>query len=89
VCGTRLTFARMEAHHRRTRAIGPDCPCNALALCGHCHHVRVHGEPEKSRELGRIISRHDRNAPAIHGARLTYGWVLLACDGTMAATSPP
>lgn len=83
VCGGRLAYDAMEAHHRRTRAIGPDCPGNALALCAHCHHVKVHAHPEVARDLGRIISRHDRNTCALHPVRLIYGLVFLNCDGTL------
>lgn len=87
-CGKSLSFAAMQAHHRRTRAVGPDCPCNALALCSNCHHVKVHGQPEKARELGRIISRHDRNAASLHPVRLHHGLVLLDCKGGLAPASP-
>ena len=82
-CGTPVSLSAMEGHHRRTRSIGPDCPCNALALCRDCHHGdTVHGSPETARDLGRIISRHDLGEPAdrpveLHGR----GLVRLACDG--------
>lgn len=83
-CGTGLNIHNMEAHHRRTRSIGPDCPCNALALCSLCHHgPEVHAGPFRARKLGTIISRHYEGRPEnvpvdVHGR----GTVLLACDGT-------
>lgn len=74
-----------EAHHRLTRRLGPDCPCNVLALCPACHHAGVHGHPERSLEQGRILSRHSTAAPStvpvlVHGR----GWVRLTCDGNYA-----
>lgn len=82
-CGIQMTLHTMEGHHRRTRSIGPDCPCNALALCAACHHGdTVHGSPETGRELGRIISRHDRGEPADRVVELhDRGQVYLTCDG--------
>lgn len=89
-CGTGLNLAGMEAHHRRTRRLGPDCPCNALALCPSCHHGPLgHGGPEAAREVGRIISRHDEVEPSevpvtLHG----YGKpVYLTCGGTYLAAA--
>jgi hypothetical protein len=82
-CGLQLNIANMEGHHRRTRRVGPDCPCNALALCGTCHHgPEVHGGPELAMELGTILSRHSDAPPGeleveIHGR----GRVLLGCGG--------
>lgn len=87
-CGTPITlFDGLEGHHRRTRRFGPDCPCNALALCGACHHgPTVHDGPELARELGRIISSHDETDPSTIPVVLRdeIGRVLLACDGTYA-----
>lgn len=82
-CGAPMTVASMEGHHRRTRRVGPDCPCNALALCASCHHgPTVHGGPELAMELGRIVSRHTDTPPydepvELHGV----GRVLLDCSG--------
>jgi hypothetical protein len=89
MCGVGLNIANMEGHHRRTRKIGPDCPCNALALCSTCHHREVHESPERARGLGQIVSRHDDRMPAdvpveLHG----HGDVLLMCDGTFALPGP-
>jgi hypothetical protein len=83
-CGRQLNIANMEAHHRRTRKVGPDCPCNALALCSDCHHAGTHGQPEEARELGRIVSRIGEREPkdvavVIHGQPRP---VLLSCGGT-------
>lgn len=83
VCGKALNIASMEGHHRRTRKIGPDCPCNALALCGSCHHgPTVHGGPKVAMETGRIISRHDDTPPSEIPVRLAVGQMLLSCGGT-------
>jgi 5-methylcytosine-specific restriction endonuclease McrA len=84
LCGKQLGIANMEGHHRRTRRLGPDCPCNAIALCSDCHHgPNVHGGPETARELRLILPRECTDPPAeipveLHGQR----WVLLNCDGT-------
>lgn len=81
-CGAGINVNVMQAHHRRTRRIGPDCPCNALALCPSCHHEEVHGEPERARRLGQIVSAHSPDEPVdvvveVHGR----GPVLLTCGG--------
>lgn len=86
-CDTQLNIVSMEGHHRRTRAVGPDCPCNALALCHECHHGDTHGRPALARALGRIIRREDKTPPSqvvveIHGR----GEVRLDCDGNYVLT---
>ena len=85
VAGPGCTGAATDAHHRQTRRYGPDCPCNLLALCSHCHHVNVHGQPEAARDLGWIVSRHatDPGARCVQVVRL--GLVLLTCEGTYRA----
>lgn len=81
-CGTALAAA-FEAHHRLTRRFGPDCACNALALCSTCHHEEVHGKPATARDLGQIVSRHASTLPGqvpvwVHGPGCA---VLLDCHG--------
>jgi hypothetical protein len=87
VCGATLHGA-MEAHHRLPRRYGPDCPCNALALCGECHHDKVHGQPIESAAAGRILSSTalgaavPDDAPAwlwVRGHGMV--WVQLSCAG--------
>lgn len=82
LCDRQLNVHNMEAHHRRSRAVGPDCPCNALALCSTCHHDDTHGQPVRARELGAIISRGFEGEPADVPVELHRGIVLLACNGT-------
>lgn len=87
---SRPLIAAFEAHHRLTRRFGPDCPCNALALCRDCHHISVHGHPEKARHRGWIVPRTSILAPATVPVRLAgRGWVLLSCDGTLDSTPEP
>lgn len=82
-CAVQLNIANMEAHHRRTRRVGPDCPCNALALCHDCHHHETHGRPTLARSLGRIIRREDPTPPAEIPVELHDGRVVrLDCGGT-------
>lgn len=88
-CGVQLNILSMEAHHRRARRVGPDCPCNALALCEGCHRGNdgVHQRPTLARALGRIIAREDKTPPAqisveIHGR----GDLRLDCDGNYLLT---
>lgn len=83
VCGRNLNVVNMEAHHRRTRTIGPDCPCNALAVCRDCHHDRVHAGPEEARGKGWIVSRHSTTEPADVPVIVAGARVLLTCGGTV------
>jgi hypothetical protein len=80
LCERALTFDSMQGHHRRTRRVGPDCPCNALALCPSCHHERVHAHPEESRGEGWIVSKFDQ--PTGKAVQLPRGKVVLECDGS-------
>lgn len=81
ICGTGLTMVSMEAHHRRTRKVGPDCVGNALALCRSCHHDEVHGQPEVAMDLGWIVSRH-ADAPCQRPVEIRgRGLVVLTCGG--------
>jgi hypothetical protein len=82
ICGTGISLASMQSHHRRTRKLGPDCPCNALALCGTCHHDRVHQQPEAAKGKGRIISRHDERDPEEIPVNVRGREVFLTCGGT-------
>ena len=83
--GPGCTVTATDWHHRQTRRYGPDCPCNTVALCSHCHHVNVHGRPEWARETGWIVSRHSANPGAVPlvlgGSGPARGPVLLPCVG--------
>jgi 5-methylcytosine-specific restriction endonuclease McrA len=82
VCRTDLNNSGMDAHHRRRRRIGPDCSCNALALCPSCHR-EVHAHPAAARAVGHIVS--DPQHPATVGVLVARrGRVLLTCDGAYA-----
>lgn len=65
------------------RRLGPDCPCNTLALCGGCHTRHVHGHPVWARSNGWIVSSAAGLPPADVPAWLHGRWMLLACDGTI------
>jgi hypothetical protein len=82
LCDAPLVIGTMQGHHRRTRQIGPDCACNALALCGDCHHGEVHGQPVRARELGQIVSRHSVDRPSTLPVTIRRGEVFLSCHGT-------
>jgi hypothetical protein len=85
VCDRSLNIANMEGHHRRSKGVrGPhrNCPCNALALCSTCHHDRVHGQREESRDLGRIVSKLTAGDPGDVAVILHRGRVGLSCGGT-------
>lgn len=88
LCGT----ARgTDAHHRQSRAVGVDCPCNLVLLCSGCHHGRVHGHPRWAREMGWIVSRMARGRHRTEPAYLPGpgGWYVLGCDGTRTPTVEP
>lgn len=90
LCAKSLNIANMEGHHRRTRAVGPDCPCNALALCSTCHHDEVHAHPEEARARGWIVTRHASDfEPADVPVELASHpeGVLLTCEGMFAVQS--
>lgn len=81
-CGAAVNVNVMQAHHRRTRRIGPDCPCNALALCPTCHHDETHGKPAEATALGRIVSKLADVEPGQVPVTLHDGReVLLTCAG--------
>lgn len=86
LCGDPISVASMEGHHRRSRSVPGDhrhCPCNALALCGRCHHgPQVHAGPTRAKEIGTIVSRHSVEEPSAVLVRLRTGRVQLNCDGT-------
>lgn len=69
-------------HHRQTKRYGPDCPCNALALCSTCHHVEVHGQPASARDLGWIVSRHASSPGSVPSQVHSLGIVVLTCGGS-------
>lgn len=87
LCGRQLNIHNMEGHHRRSRRVGPDCPCNALALCRDCHHgPEVHGNTDgTARELGRIVSKVADVEPVDVPVQLHVGLVSLTCAGTYLA----
>lgn len=87
VCGAQLNIANMEAHHRRTRRLGPDCPGNGLCLCRSCHHDGVHGQPELAKEKGWIASRFTDEPCAQPVWIQGRGWVTLSCGGEYVSTT--
>lgn len=83
VAGPGCTGTATDWHHRLTRKFGPDCPCNALAACSHCHHANVHESPAVARDAGWIVSKHSRATPAETPVQVVrLGIVLLTCDGS-------
>lgn len=84
LCSRSLTMDTLEGHHRQTRAVGVDCPGNALALCHDCHHgPLVHAGPARGRELGTIVSRHEDDPCAVPVDLPRRGLVVLGCDGSV------
>lgn len=91
LCGRRVPPDTFDAHHRQTRALGVDCSCNLLCLCGSCHTVgpeAIHDSPTLSQLHGRMISRYDsrdhfHEVPVL--LRPDLGWVKLRCDGSLEA----
>lgn len=85
VCDADLNRTGMDAHHRERRRTGPDCPCNALALCPDCHRL-VHAQPLASRQNGHIVTDTPWDTPA----RLRrLGLVRLGCDGGVVRLAEP
>lgn len=90
LCGKALNIVNMEGHHRRSRRFGPDCPCNALALCGDCHHgPKVHGGPTPAKVLGTIVQRHVQRPGEVPVRLPRLGWVELTCGGTTISCAAP
>jgi hypothetical protein len=83
--GPGCTDLATDAHHRQTRRLGPDCPCNLLAVCAHCHHVNVHGQPATARDQGWIVSRHAFDGSGVPVQIHGLGLVLLTCTGEYVA----
>lgn len=81
VAGPGCTGIATDWHHRQTRKLGPDCPCNALAACSHCHHANVHESPAVARDAGWIVSRHATDPGAVPVQVPRLGIVLLPCSG--------
>ena len=55
-CGVTLRWEAWECHHRRLRSQGgKNEAANLIALCGECHHGRVHGKPKWARDHGFIV----------------------------------
>lgn len=79
--GPGCTGTATNWHHRQTRRYGPDCPCNTVALCSHCHHVNVHGQPVAARDLGWIVSRHATDPGLVPVQLPRLGLVLTPCAG--------
>jgi hypothetical protein len=87
-CGSPTTLGQW--HHRRTRGeVRPHrhCPCNGVWLCPACH-VRVHQNPEASRDLGFIVSRHEDD-PRQWPIKMWHGWVMLTCDSDFSTATIP
>lgn len=54
-----------EVHHRQRRAVGGHGLHNLVLLCAACHHTEVHGNPERSRGEGFIVSAYSNAVDAV------------------------
>jgi hypothetical protein len=57
-CGGKLETLeppRTVRHHRQRKAVGGDRLANLMLIHGECH-LEIHANPERSRDLGHIVS---------------------------------